>query len=181
MLFSIACEETLDNYVSLEFGDFMDLPNDEIADSIAVILNVAPVVYNQIVSIGMLFHDDLKWTVKEGYEYIANDTAKITVWVDEEDSPYYVTYELERNTSEIRNNNELLQLQREFINAPTRYAPPALTGNFGGGVSPAAGSGGINIYMPEGSSGEDVVGAIERAYGEGRRLIGSRPRRFSST
>lgn len=99
LLFSIACEEPLDNYVSLEFGDFMDLPNDEIADSIAVILNVAPAVYNQIVSIGMLFHDDLKWAVKEGYEYISNDSARITVWVDEEDNPYYVTYELERNGS----------------------------------------------------------------------------------
>jgi len=96
LFFSIACEESLDKYVTLEYSDFMQLSNDEIADSLATILNVAPVVYNQVVSIGMLFHDDLKWAVKEGYEYIANDSAKITVWIDEEDSPYYVTYELER-------------------------------------------------------------------------------------
>jgi len=96
LLFSIACEKSLDKYATFEYSDFMKLSNDEIADSIATILNVAPVTYNQVVSIGMLFHDDLRWAVKEGYEYISNDSARGTVWVDEEDNPYYVTYELER-------------------------------------------------------------------------------------
>jgi len=101
LLFSIACEESLDKYVTLEYSDFMKLSNDNIADSIATILDVQPVTYNQVVSVEKLFHDDLRWAVKEGHEYISNDSARVTVWVNEEDNPYYVTYELERGgTSE---------------------------------------------------------------------------------
>jgi hypothetical protein len=96
LLYSMACEEPLDNYVHLEYSDFMKLSNDEIADSLATILNVAPVAYNQNVSNGMLFSYYIKWDVRKGYEYIANDSAKITVWVDQEDNPCYVAYELER-------------------------------------------------------------------------------------
>ncbi len=102
LLFSIiACEESLDKYVTPEYSDFMKLSNDNIADSLATILDVQPVTYNQVVSVEKLFHDDLRWAVKEGYEYISNDSARVTVWVNEEDNPYYVTYELERGgTSE---------------------------------------------------------------------------------
>jgi hypothetical protein len=74
----------------------MKLPNDEIADSLAKILNVAPVTYSQVVSSGVLINYYIYWDVRKGYEYIANDSAKITVWVDEEDNPCYVAYELER-------------------------------------------------------------------------------------
>lgn len=97
LLFSIACEEPLDNYVELEYSDFMKLSNNEIADSLATILDVAPVTYNQIVSVSELLHLNYIWAVKEGYEYIANDSAKIIVWVNEENDPYFVTYELRRN------------------------------------------------------------------------------------
>ena len=99
LIFIVSCEEPLDkdnNYVSLEYTGFMKLSPDKIADSLAIILNVAPVTYNGGGSIGMFFHDHLKWAVKEGYGYIANDSAKITVWVDQEDNPCYVAYELER-------------------------------------------------------------------------------------
>ncbi len=89
-------EEPLDNYVHLEYNDFMKLSNDEIADSLAIILNVAPVTYNKVVSIGMFFFDNLKWAIEEGHEYIAEDSAKIIVWVDEEESPCYVTYDFKR-------------------------------------------------------------------------------------
>lgn len=104
LFFFINCENKDDvnnpnlqnNYVTLEHNEFMKLSNDKIADSLAVILDVSPVTYNQVVSIGMLFHDNLKWAVKEGYEYIANNGAKITIWVDDNNNPYYVTYLLKR-------------------------------------------------------------------------------------
>lgn len=99
LIFCMACEEPLDNYVHLEYSDFMKLSNDEIADSLSIILNVAPVTYKQVVSLGMFYFDNLKWSIKEGYEYIANDSAKITIWVDEENKPYYVTYFLKRKGS----------------------------------------------------------------------------------
>jgi len=101
LIFGIACEKALDNYVHLEYTDFMKLSNDVIADSLATILNVAPVTYSQNVPVWELLHKTLVWVVKEGYKYIADDSAKIIVWVDEEDNPYFVTYELRRNgTSE---------------------------------------------------------------------------------
>ncbi len=99
LLFSIFCEKRLDtddNYVYLEYSDFMKSSPDKIADSLATILNVAPATYNRTVSSGMLFSYYINWDVRKGYEYIANDSAKITVWVDEADNPCYVTYESER-------------------------------------------------------------------------------------
>lgn len=104
LLSIISCERLFDgddSYVALEYTDFMKLSNDKIADSLGTILDVDPVIYNRVVSTEVLLHESFEWAVEEGYEYISDDSGKIIVWVDEEDNPYFVTYELRRNgTSE---------------------------------------------------------------------------------
>lgn len=89
-------EDSIDKYITLEYTEFMHLSYDEIADSVRSVFKLDSIEFNQKVSIGFLFHDNLKWVVKEGYEYIANNGAKITIWVDDTNNPYYVTYQLQR-------------------------------------------------------------------------------------
>jgi TP901 family phage tail tape measure protein len=86
---------------------------------------------------------------------------------------------LEKNTSEIRNNNQLLKLQREFIGAPTRFVPPPATGEGGGGIGNLV----INVSLPDASpeSADQLIAVISDAYQGGTLLGGNRSRRFSST
>ncbi len=73
---------------TLDYVAFMKYPYDTIADSLAGILNVTPLSFNQKVA-------GIRWT-KEGYEYTATNEAKVTVWVDTNDQPYFVSYLLRR-------------------------------------------------------------------------------------
>ena len=41
----------------------------------------------------------------------------------------------DRNSTAIENNNKLLELSRDFINAPARFVPPPVQGSFGGGIN----------------------------------------------
>jgi hypothetical protein len=85
------------DYVSLEYTDFMHLAHAKIADSIKVIMNLNTLSYNQKVSIGMLFNDELKqFNIKEGYEYLTDNGAKITIWVDSNNDPCLAAYILNR-------------------------------------------------------------------------------------
>jgi len=50
-----------------------------------------------------------------------------------------------RNSNAIENNNKLLELSRDFINAPARFVPPPVQGSFGGGINSGLSIGNINI------------------------------------
>ncbi len=82
------------------------------------------------------------------------------------------TTALKRNTVEIKNNNSLLSLQREFINAPTKFRAPPATGNFGGGINPP-----INLQVN--IEGGNVSANVVESFDDTNRLIGSQNRRFS--
>lgn len=75
---------------------------------------------------------------------------------------------LDRNTSAIENNNRLLELNRDFINAPTRFQAPSLQGGAFGVVN-----GGITVNVVAGVSqspqqvGDSVVDAINRELEKG--------------
>ena len=45
-----------------------------------------------------------------------------------------LTDAVNRNSIQIENSNRLLELSREFINAPARFTPPPVQGSFGGGL-----------------------------------------------
>jgi len=84
---------------TLDYVSFMKYPYDTIADSLAGILNVTPVSFNQKVSkLELPVMAGFQW-IKEGYEYIAIDGAKITIWVDENDQPCFITYLSKSTTS----------------------------------------------------------------------------------
>ena len=71
------------------------------------------------------------------------------------------TQAMAKNTAAIENNNKLLSLQREFINAPTNYTPPPLYGISGAQV------GSININISGANPqtiGKEVTKAVEEAY-----------------
>lgn len=78
---------------------------------------------------------------------------------------------LNKNTIAIENNNKLLELQREFINAPTRFVAPQLRGQFSGGIG-----GGItiqNLNVGGGSQGaQEFIDTIDRAFSSSSRNTG---------
>lgn len=98
-LLIIRCEKNdsySNGYVTLEYTDFMRLPHPEIADSFCRVINQNVTEYHGEVSIGLLFHDNLKKYVEKGYEYITENNARLTIWVDANYGPYFVTYVLTR-------------------------------------------------------------------------------------
>jgi TP901 family phage tail tape measure protein len=82
---------------------------------------------------------------------------------------------IDKNTLAIENNNRLLELNREFINAPTRFEAPATTGS-------AFGIGDINVTVNAGSGGgaspadigNGVADVIEKRLGSALRATGSK-------
>ncbi len=89
------------------------------------------------------------------------------------------TFALEKNTREIRNNNDLLSLQKEFLNAPTNFVPPTSRGDFSGGITIQN----INITADAATDpdiGAKVATSIADALSNSTKLIGSRNRRFST-
>jgi len=85
---------------SLDYVDFMSCSHATIADSLANILGVGPVSFHQIVTkydqaLTLAF---IPW-IKEGHQYITPNQEKLTVWTDEDDHPYVVTYLLRRGGS----------------------------------------------------------------------------------
>lgn len=82
--------------VQLDYVAFMKYDHDIIADSLAKILGVAPISYSQTVpSSSLPIMAGVQWT-KEGYQYVAENGAKIVIWVDTSDEPYFLTYVLRR-------------------------------------------------------------------------------------
>ena len=86
------------------------------------------------------------------------------------------TTALDKNTIAIENNNRLLELQREFINAPARFTAPAIRGQFGGGID-----GGITVQVNvngSNASPEDIKDAVvigvDEALGNSIRISGNR-------
>ncbi len=84
------------------------------------------------------------------------------------------TNELRRNTIQVKNNNVLLDLQRNFINAPTRFSAPPSSGNFGGGVNP------VNLIVNIDRDGNVDANVVDN-FDTTNRLVGSQQRRFSIT
>lgn len=82
------------------------------------------------------------------------------------------------NTTAVENNNQLLSLQREFINAPTNYAPSTL---YGMGT---AGAGGMAVTININGSGNassvanEVVRQIDAAYSSSARRMQTQYSRF---
>lgn len=82
---------------------------------------------------------------------------------------------IDKNTLAIENNNRLLELNREFINAPTRFEAPSTRGS-------AFGIGDINVTVNAGSGGgvspadigNGVADVIEKRLGSALRATGSR-------
>jgi hypothetical protein len=69
------------------------------------------------------------------------------------------TSALASNTTAVENNNELLALQREFINAPTNYTPPGLYGVTGAQV----GAINVHVYGGNSSNANDIANAVAKA------------------
>ena len=94
--------------------------------------------------------------------------AGIGALFDKDIEPVYSTNTdaLNRNTQAIENNNSLLSLQREFINAPSLYNPYPLYGT--GNVS-SGGPVNVTVNINGASNSTDtanaVVKAIDSAYG----------------
>lgn len=72
---------------------------------------------------------------------------------------------VDANTIAIENNNKLLELNREFINAPTNFTAPPVQGSLTGG-----GSININVYANGNASpeqiGAGVADVLEREFGD---------------
>lgn len=68
-----------------------------------------------------------------------------------------LTNATDRNSTAIENNNKLLELSREFINAPARFSPPPVQGSFGGGVNGGLSIGNININASSESGGRSAA------------------------
>lgn len=62
-----------------------------------------------------------------------------------------------RNSTAIENSNKLLELNREFINAPARFSAPPLQGSFGGGINGGLSIGNININASSESGGRSAA------------------------
>jgi TP901 family phage tail tape measure protein len=88
------------------------------------------------------------------------------------------TEAIRANTATIENTNKLLDLQRQFINAPANYVAPPAYGQMGGG--------GMNLTLVIQDSGnarqtaQEVINAIDAAYGNSTSRISNRIRRFGS-
>lgn len=86
------------------------------------------------------------------------------------------TEELKKNTTAIQNNNRLLELEREFVNAPARFVAPPTRGQFGGGISGGANTITIqNLNVAGGSEGaRQFIDALDRAFTTSSNTTGSR-------
>ena len=89
LLVLIGCQP----YVELQYADFMNKTHEEIANSLADILEVSPIAFNRITTIGS----------KTGYEYTTSEKfiwgdymSTITVWI-EENQPCLLTYCYDRH------------------------------------------------------------------------------------
>lgn len=83
-------------YTNLDFISFFKISKDSIANSLAQVIKVNPIAFNKICTTDELTpKTGMQW-IKEGYEYLTNNNAKITIWTDHSDQPYLVTYNLMR-------------------------------------------------------------------------------------
>ncbi len=83
-------------YTELKVADIFACSKDSIAGSVATALHVSPVSFHTVVSTNDLpITTGVQW-IKEGYQYTANDSGKITIWTDSAGLPYELTYEYRR-------------------------------------------------------------------------------------
>lgn len=111
------CAEDYD-YIELEYADFMSESCDDIADNLAEALEVTPITYSGKVMPGSISDElgqDFEF-LKEGFQYITVNDAKITIYVDEDDQPYVITYLLRR-----QGTSDDWTYDQEEVNSHVRY------------------------------------------------------------
>jgi len=86
------------------------------------------------------------------------------------------TLATQANTTAVNNNNELLSLQREFINAPTNYIPPPAYGHMGYGNMTVNIS--VNGSGSPSATAEAVAAAFDRATADSFKNSGNNFKRF---
>lgn len=87
------------------------------------------------------------------------------------------TEALKSNTTAVENNNNLLSMQREFINAPVGYAPNTMYA-YGSGSSGLVVNVSINGSASPSSVGQEVVRQIDAAYANSTKRMQTQYSRF---